>query len=150
MANVKVRYKGASDVRILPVDELVERGVKGIDKDLVFKPENMWAQEVPMTDELEAILRNDGAFTFEPVKDDGSTSVTDPGDPLQTSVEGVDDTGNTVVDGDTGQTEENKHPLAEEEVAEPAEPEEPDDEKAPLASESGDTAGPDTVTAKGK
>lgn len=129
MAKVKVRYKGASDRRILPADQLTERGVKGIDKDLVFGPENMWAQEVEMTDELEAILRADGAFVLQPMTDDGGTTTTDKGDPLQTSIDGVDDTGNTVVDGDTGQTEENKQPLA---------------------SETGSTAGPDTVVAKGK
>ena len=109
MAMVKVRYKGASDRRILPADQLAERGVKGIDKDLVFEPENMWAQEVPMSDELEAILRNDGAFLIEAIKDDGGTTTTDAVDPLQASKDGVDDTGNTVVDGNTGQTEENKH-----------------------------------------
>lgn len=129
MATVKVRYKGASDVRILPADQLTERGVKNVDKDLVFKPENLWSMEIEMTDELEAILRADGAFVIQPLDDSGSTTTTDAADPLQTSVEGVDDTGNTVVDGDTGQTEENKQPLA---------------------SETGTTAGPDTNVATGR
>jgi len=91
MADVKVRYKGMSDVRILPADQLKERGVKGIDEDLVFGPNNMWAQTVPMSDELEAILRQDGAFSIEPVTDSG-----EPGDEVVTAT-GEDDTGNTVV-----------------------------------------------------
>lgn len=144
MAKVKVRYKGASDIRILPADQLEARGVKGITEDLVFGPNNMWAQEVEMSDELEAILRQDGAFVMHPVTDDGGQTVADAADPLQTSVDGVDDTGSTVVMDETGQTEENKNPLADElPVNEPA------DEKAPLSSESGATAGPDTVTATG-
>jgi hypothetical protein len=109
MAMTKVRYKGASDVRILPADQLAERGVKGIEQDLVFGPENRWAVEVDMTPELEEILRADGAFKVEPMTDSGETTTTDAGDPLQTSTEGVDDTGNTVVDGDSGQVMENKH-----------------------------------------
>lgn len=129
MAQVKVRYKGASDVRILPADQLTERGVKGIDKDLVFGPENMWSMDIEMSDELEAILRADGAFTMNPITDSGETTTTDAVDPLQTSTEGVDDTGNTVVMADTGQTEENKQPLA---------------------SETGSTATADTVPAKKK
>jgi len=129
MAMTKVRYKGASDVRILPADQLTERGVKGIDKDLVFEPGNHWSMEIDMTKELEDILRADGAFTMQPVTDSGETTTTDTADPLQTSTEGVDDTGNTVVDGDTGQTEENKQPLA---------------------SETGSTTTPDTNVATGR
>ena len=93
MANVKVRYKGMSDVRILPADQLKERGVTGIDEDLVFGPQNMWSQTVPMSDELESILRSDGAFTIEPLKDDGTSDADNP------AVEAVaaDDTANTVV-----------------------------------------------------
>lgn len=105
MAMVKVRYKGASDVRVLPVDQLKERGVKGIDEDLVFGPQNMWSQEVPMSDELEAILRGDGAFSITPVDDSGEADESSP----EVEATKLDDTGETVVDGDTGQTEENKH-----------------------------------------
>lgn len=95
MAMAKVRYKGASDRRVLPADQLEARGVTGIDKDLVFEPENMWSQTVPMSDELEAILRGEGTFTIEPVKDDG-----DAGD-NETDVDAddptvIDDTADTV------------------------------------------------------
>lgn len=144
MATVKVRYKGASDVRILPQDQLEKRGVKGLSGDLVFEPENHWALEVEMSKELEDILRTDGAFVIEPMTDDGGTTTTDVADPLQTSIDGVDDTGTTVVDGDTGQTEENKQPLADETSGEPA------DEKAPLSSETGSTATADTNVASGR
>lgn len=143
MATVKVRYKGASDRRILPQDQLEKRGVKGLTGDLVFEVQNLWSQEVEMSDELEAILRADGAFKIEPVTDNGGTTTTDVADPLQTSTEGVDDTGNTVVDGDTGQTEENKQPLADEAAQQ-------ESAKAPLSSETGSTAGPDTNVATGR
>lgn len=99
MANAKVRYKGMSDVRVLPADQLAERGVKGIDKDLVFSAQNMWSQEVPMSGELEAVLRGDGAFAIEPVKDDGSTDADNP----EADALGEDDTADTVVMEDTGQ-----------------------------------------------
>lgn len=141
MAQVKVRYKGASDRRILPQDQLEKLGVKGLQGDLVFAVENGWALEVEMSKELEDILRQDGAFKMEPVTDDGGTTVTDAADPLQTSTEGVDDTGNTVVMADTGQTEENKHEF---------EGTEPENTDAPLSSETGTTAGPDTNVATGR
>jgi hypothetical protein len=102
---MKVRYKGASDVRILPADQLEAHGVKNVDKDLVFGPSNGWAQEVEMSEELESILRGDGAFSMTPVKDDGEADESNP----EVEATKVDDTGETVVDGDTGQTEENKH-----------------------------------------
>lgn len=100
MANVKVRYKGMSDVRVLPADQLKERGVTGIEEDLEFKPENMWSLTVPMSDELEAILRQDGAFTIEPVKDDGSTDESNP----EVTATGNDDTASAaVISDDTGE-----------------------------------------------
>lgn len=74
MAEVKVRYKGASDRRILPADQLKALGVKGIEEDLVFEAANLWSRTVPMSDELEAILRGEGTFTIEPIKDDGETA----------------------------------------------------------------------------
>jgi hypothetical protein len=96
MTEAKVRYKGGSDVRILPAAELKSLGVKGIEEDLVFHPGNHWALTVPMSDELEAILRGEGTFTIEPVKDDGSTADNetdvDANDPNV-----IDDTGDTVV-----------------------------------------------------
>jgi hypothetical protein len=143
MAKVKVLYKGVSDVRILPQDQLEKRGVKGLSGDLEFNAQNRWQVEVEMSKELEDILRNDGAFNIQPVDDAGATTTTDVADPLQTSKDGVDDTGNTVVDGDTGQTEENKQPLADEAEAQEA-------AKAPLSSETGTTAGPDTNVATGR
>lgn len=146
MARVKLRYKGASDIRILPADQLAERGVKGITEDLVFKPENLWSQEVEMSPELEAILRADGAFTMNPVTDEGTPEVTDTADPLESSTDGVDDTGNTVVMAETGQTEENKHEFEGTEDTNS----EPEDTDAPLASETGTTAGPDTQVATGR
>lgn len=93
MAEVKVRYKGMSDVRTLPADQLKERGVEGIDHDLVFHAGNLWSMKVPMSDELEAILRAEGTFTIEDVKDDGST---DTDNPFLTATP-QDDTGDTVV-----------------------------------------------------
>lgn len=100
MAEVKVRYKGAADVRILPADQLKERGVTGISKDLRFAPENLWSQKVEMSDELEAILRADGAFTIEPIQDDGETADSETDVP-----EGLDDTASTVEFPDTGQVD---------------------------------------------
>lgn len=96
MAEAKVRYKGASDVRILEADQLKALGVKGIEEDLVFAPGNLWSMTVPMSDELEAILRGEGTFTIEPVKEDGTTGENetdvDASDPTV-----IEDTGTTVV-----------------------------------------------------
>ena len=95
MAEVKVRYRGASDVRILPADQLKALGVEGIDKDLVFKPENLWSQKVPMSDELEAVLRGEGTFTIEPITDDGDTAKDESEVPEGDEV--IEDTADTVV-----------------------------------------------------
>jgi len=102
MAEVKVRYKGLSDERIIPASDLQERGVTGIDKDLRWWIGNHWALTLPMSEELEAILRADGSFSFDPVKDDG-TNDGDNADNTRT----VDDTGNTVVMPD-GQVDKKK------------------------------------------
>jgi hypothetical protein len=129
MADAKVRYKGASDVRILPADQLQALGVTGIDKDLVFSPANMWSRTVPMSDELEAVLRGEGTFTIEPVKDDGTTGDNETNVDAE-SKEVIDDTADTVVmpDGQVDKANDN----------------------VPLSSESGATAGPDTDVATGR
>ena len=126
MAEVKVRYKGMSDIRTLPADQLKERGVEGIDHDLVFHAGNLWSVKVPMSDELEAILIAEGTFTIVKVKDDGST---DEDDAVATAVP-QDDTGSTVVMPD-GQVDKA-------------------DANVPLSSETGGTTTPDTNVATGR
>jgi hypothetical protein len=129
MADAKVRYKGASDRRILPLDQLEALGVKGIDKDLVFAPENMWSQTVPMSDELENILRAEGTFTIEPIKDDGTAGENQTAVDAE-SKEVIDDTADTVEmpDGQVDKANTN----------------------APLASETGGTTTPSTDVATGR
>lgn len=129
MADAKVRYKGASDRRILPLDQLEALGVKGIDKDLIFAPENMWSQTVPMSDELENILRAEGTFTIEPIKDDGTAGENQTAVDAE-SKEVIDDTADTVEmpDGQVDKANTN----------------------APLASETGGTTTPSTDVATGR
>lgn len=129
MAEVKVRYKGASDRRILPADQLKALGVKGIDEDLVFEPGNGWSRTVPMSDELETILRGEGTFTIEPITNEGGTAENET-EVDANSNEVIDDTADTVVmpDGQVDKANTN----------------------APLASETGGTTTPDTDVATGR
>ena len=100
MTEMIVRYKGAADTRIMTVDELKVHDVD-VPKDLVFSRKNLWRIRMEVSDELEAIFINDGAFRLETINDDGSR---------QTLVDGAvtDDTAPTVVDGNTGQKSKNK------------------------------------------
>ena len=95
MTEMVVRYKGAADTRIMTVDELKERDID-VPRDLVWERRNLWLIRMEVTDELEAIFINDGAFRLDAVKDDGG---------LKTVVDGdvTDDTSATVVDASTGQ-----------------------------------------------
>lgn len=95
MTEMIVRYKGAADTRIMTADELKAHDVD-VPRDLVFSRSNLWRIRMEVTDELEAIFINDGAFRLETVNDDGSR---------QTLVDGAvtDDTSATVIDAGTGQ-----------------------------------------------
>lgn len=103
MAVMKVRYKGASDVREMTAKDLKQHGVE-VDKDLVFDRDNRWSMNIEMTDKLEQIFRDDGAFTISAIKDDDTEA-----EPEATSAPLVeDDTANTVVMADTGQVDKKK------------------------------------------
>lgn len=95
MTEMVVRYKGAADTRIMTVDELKVHDVD-VPKDLVWERKNLWRIRMEVSDELEAIFVNDGAFRLDAVTDEGGTKpVVDP--------DRIDDTSATVVDGNTGQ-----------------------------------------------
>jgi len=96
MAQMRIRYKGAADTRVMSVEDLKQVGVD-VPEDLVFNRANLWSMKVDMTDELEAVLRQDGSFRLEAINDDGSVTREHEG-------EVIDDTGTTVVDQTTGQT----------------------------------------------
>lgn len=103
MAKVRARYKGISDVREFTQKQLREHGVE-VDRDLVFHRGNGFALNIDATDDLVAILRNEGTFTLSEITDDNQI-----GDDIITSSV-TDDTAvaGKVADGNTGQVEENK------------------------------------------
>lgn len=106
MAKMKVRYRGAADTRQMSVKDLKEAGVT-VPEDLVWDRKNRWSLEVEMTPELEEVLRAEGTFRLEKIKDDGTA-----GD-IEADATKMDDTGSTIVMGDTGQVEENKRAAQE-------------------------------------
>jgi hypothetical protein len=103
MALVKIRYKGLSDVRIISSDDLKARGIN-VDKDLVWSHQDGSASRGIMVDglseELLNALRTEGTFTITEVDKDTKVEKEDiiVGKPL-------DDTGSTVTDSTTGQTD---------------------------------------------
>jgi hypothetical protein len=101
MAQMKVRYKGAADVREMKAADLKRHGVV-VSKDLVWDASNGWSLDMDMTDELEKILRADGAFRLEAIKDGGNDTDVE----VESSVN--DDTADTVVMADTGQVDKKK------------------------------------------
>lgn len=104
MAKVRVRYKGISDVREFTRKQLREHGVE-VPQDLVFHRGNAWALNIDVNEALEAIFRNDGAFTVSEITDDNQI-----GEEIITASV-VDDTitAGSTADGDTGQVETNKY-----------------------------------------
>lgn len=98
MAQVKVRYKGVSDRRVITQKELKERNIS-VDKDLVFETRNGWSQVLDAPDELVKLLKDQPGFTISEVKDSGEI-----GDEI-ISASSVDDTADsTIQDTTTGQT----------------------------------------------
>lgn len=111
MALTRVRYKGLSDVRIMSKKDLADLGI-AVDGDLVWdsvgkarggflKARNDLTGlfiEDP-SDELLDLLKQEGTFTVEEVDEETGKTV-------QTFVRGSakDDTGDTVVDGVTGES----------------------------------------------
>lgn len=95
MAEMIVRYKGAADTRIMSSDDLKLHGVE-VSEDLVWERKNLWRIRMEVSDEMEAVFINDGAFRLEAITDSGGT---------KTVVDGTvtDDTSATVIDAGTGQ-----------------------------------------------
>ena len=96
MPQMRVRYKGAADRREMSVDDLAQHGVN-VSKDLVWNRANLWRLDLDVDDQLESILKQDGAFRLEAINDDGSVTREHEG-------QRTDDTGTTVVDATTGAT----------------------------------------------
>lgn len=105
MAKMKVRYRGASDVRRITAKELKAAGLESYDgPDLEWSRKNRWTiEEVEMTDGLEEILRGEGTFRLEKINDAGESGG------VEADATKTDDTGSQIVMTDTGQVEENKH-----------------------------------------
>lgn len=95
MAQIKVRYKGIADERVISKKDLAARDIV-VDQDLVWNRENLFAVKLDATDALVALLKNEGHFQISEVTDDGAegAEIITASDPL---VEG-----DTIVDGDTG------------------------------------------------
>lgn len=114
MATMKVRYRGAADIRTMSKKDLKDAGVE-VPEDLVWERKNRWAIEVEMTPELEEVLRAEGTFRLETIKDDGTSGN------VEADATKTDDTGSTIVMADTGQVEENRHEANMEKEAKDAE-----------------------------
>lgn len=107
MATFKVQYKGLSDIREMSVKDLAAAGVT-VDKKLRWERRSVLDPVVYVTDpsdELLEVLKAEG--TFNVVEVDAKTD-------LPTGVELIkstkkDDTGDTVVDGTTGQVTSKAH-----------------------------------------
>lgn len=100
MALARVRYRGLSDVRIIPADDpgLKARGIK-ISQDMVWHRGNMFSIYIDnFSEEMENLFRDEAAFTVEEVDAQSGKAVKE----IVTATR-ADDTGNTVVDGTTGQ-----------------------------------------------
>lgn len=109
MALTRVTYKGLSDVRHMSKKDLNDAGV-GVDGDLTFdrvgkarggllaRPNRGVVFISDMSDELLALLKEEGTFTITEVDNESGQDVQD----IVTATK-ADDTGNTVVDGTTGQ-----------------------------------------------
>ena len=96
MALIRVRYRGLSDVRIISQKDLKDRGIE-VNKDMVWERSNNWALTLDgLSKPMEDLLRGEGHFRIEEVKDDGSEGV------IVDVEHRVDDTGSTVVDATTG------------------------------------------------
>lgn len=102
MANMKVRYKGLSDVRRITKKDLEPHGVV-IDRDLEFSRSNNFAMNIDLNDALTAILKNEGTFSITEIKDDGTA-----GDEVVKATMADDSAvAATAKDADTGQSSEN-------------------------------------------
>lgn len=98
MSLVKVRYRGASDVREMGKKDLADAGVQ-VDGLLRWERKNGWAVHVKdPSDRLLEIFKEEGTFTVEEVDEE-------TGQQVKTFITASksDDTGATVVDGTTGQ-----------------------------------------------
>lgn len=96
MAKIKVRYRGIADRRVISKKDLGDLGVD-VEQDLVWERRNLFALELESNEKLEEILRAEGHFRIEQVKDDGNSSVeADATDPNKE--------GDVLRDGNTGAT----------------------------------------------
>lgn len=68
MANIKVRYKGIADERIISKKDLASHDIEH-DVDLVWDASNGFALTLPASDAIEELLRAQGHFTIS--KEDG-------------------------------------------------------------------------------
>jgi hypothetical protein len=97
MALMRVRYQGLSDVREMSKKDLASAGVH-LDSGLQWKRNGSVIIKDPSEDLLD-LLKNEGTFKVEEVDEKGQSLGSEP------IIEHtkVDDTADTVVDGNTGQ-----------------------------------------------
>jgi hypothetical protein len=65
MTDMKVRYQGLSDERIIEDKDLQARSIKGTGEDLVWNANNGWTLVLPYSPELEQLLLGEGHFAIE-------------------------------------------------------------------------------------
>lgn len=104
MALMRVRYVGLSDIRAMSADDLRAAGV-GVDKDMEWNPQNRHTLIVSdPSEDLLSLFRAEGTFQVEEVDKETGQKV---GDDI-VSGKPLDDTGDTLVDGVTGETSTGK------------------------------------------
>lgn len=91
---IRVRYKGIADHRIITAKDVEPHGVV-LDNDLEWHRGNLFRLDIDANDSLEEVLRADGSFTVSKIKDDGSEET-------EVQATAKDDTGETIVDADSG------------------------------------------------
>ncbi len=136
MALVEVRYKGLSDVRIISKKDWEKEGV-AVSGDTIWQPSNRWTQNIDANERMLEVLRAEAHFSVRAVNDDNSLGdeVVVASDPEREP--------DVVVDGNTGQREENKR-KAEREAALAAKAKQDKASKA-----AGQTGSTDTPAASG-
>ena len=100
MALTRVRYRGLSDVRIIPADDpgLKARGIK-VSQDMVWHRGNLFSIYIDnFSEAMEVLFRDEGAFDVEEIDAQSGKAVKE----IVTATR-ADDTGNTVIDSSTGQ-----------------------------------------------
>ena len=103
MARMTVRYVGIADERRITARDLEGVGVdaSALPTPLVWSRQNGFRVDMDVDDLLEEVLKGEGHFTLSAATDSGEER-------LQVNADDPDNEGDTLVDGDTGDSTTNK------------------------------------------